>query len=139
MTQRINTNLHSNSYFKVPKFSNSTNSKINLNDYEEVEDEYGFRYMRKKQRLLSSCELIYPSNAHEIGDEDNEIMSTPIPSNKMATVFVNGKTAFVSRPRINEAFPPQHRRQVNKFWKIIVKSVDPVLPLSIPVLALVPR
>ena len=106
MTQRINTNLHSNSYFKVPKFSNSTNSKINLNDYEEVEDEYGFRYMRKKQRLLSSCELIYPSNAHEIGDEDNEIMSTPIPSNKMATVFVNGKTAFVSRPRINEAFSP---------------------------------
>jgi hypothetical protein len=41
----------------VPAYSDSAaqqrqppSSKINLEEYEEVEDEYGFRYMRKKQK-----------------------------------------------------------------------------------------
>ena len=40
---------------QVPAFSAPSNNKINLDEYEEVEDEYGFRYMRKKQRLSPSA------------------------------------------------------------------------------------
>lgn len=97
---------------QVPKFNNnnSASSKINLNDYEEVEDEYGFKYMRKKQKLLLSV-VAESRSAHHGGDvsvsddegEEEEVMSTPVPATKKQVTLM---TASSSKPRLNEAFSP---------------------------------
>lgn len=70
-----------------------------MNDYEEVEDEYGFKYMRKKQKLLLSA-----VNVSE--DEDNEVMSTPVPVNKKVTLSGSATNPAENKMRLNEAFSP---------------------------------
>ena len=88
--------------FQVPAFSAPTNNKINLDEYEEVEDEYGFRYMRKKQRMnptnnyysaiestptnrAASITLTAPLTLNSTGNGNNYAAtpSTPTPSKQV--------------------------------------------------------
>lgn len=74
-----------------------------MNDYEEVEDEYGFKYMRKKQKQLEN--KIYYN--HRNNEDEEDYMSTPVPSNKMVTLSAPiHSSQVVAGKRLNEAFSP---------------------------------
>jgi hypothetical protein len=129
--KRTSSKKRNSSNLQVPKFQNS-DSKINLNDYEEVEDEYGFRYMRKKQKLLLSLKqqqqqqqqqdqekeksYIKMNTSHidnDLNDHDDDeedcVTSTPVPKNAKVVISASSmvaKPSHLTSIRSNEAFSP---------------------------------
>ena len=70
-----------------------------MNDYEQVEDEYGFTYMKKKQKFIKEQQQQQRVKEVEAESSSFDVLSTPVP--KSGTLTLSGKPTKSTGSTIN--------------------------------------